>query len=226
WPVTCSVPSAARVPVSVPAVRPTAAVAWPAARAGSSGDPAAVSRRPASTFGVTGPGTSAMVSCSRAAARSVTVPPAPPASAGIEIEKMPRSARSFRYVFWAGPAGFSSRRRTAATGPACLAQSRIDACMASWSGVMAIGTALALLTRRRMRGWNELEHVSLACGQVAGRLGRARLSPARLAHEQEDPGDQGHRAGDAGRHRDDRVEQLQFGAAAGVESDDRLHGVR
>ena len=91
WPVTCNVPSAARVPVSVPAVKPTAPVAWPAARAASSAVvPAAVRSRPARAFGVTGPGTSAMVSCSRAAARSATgAPPAPPGA-------FPRVSRSRR----------------------------------------------------------------------------------------------------------------------------------
>jgi hypothetical protein len=57
---------------------------------------------------------------------------------------------------------------------------------------------------------------------VAGRLGRARLTLTGLAHHQEDAGDQGHGADDPGRHGDDRVEQPQFGAAAGVEIDDRL----
>src|SRR5690349_13259804 len=85
---------------------------------------------------------------------------------------------------------------------------------------------MALLTVRRTRVWKELEHVSLVRGQVAGRLGRVRLSLAGLAHPQEDPGGQGYGTGDPGRQRDDRVEQLQFGAAAGVEIDDRLHGAR
>ena len=95
---------------------------------------------------VRGRGTSAMASCSRAAARSVNVPPALPASPGTAIEKTPRPATSLSQVVQAagsagppGPPG--SRRRTAASGPACLAQSRMDACRATWSGVMAIGTA-------------------------------------------------------------------------------------
>ena len=117
-----------------------------------------------------------------------SVPSAPPTAPGRAIEKIPRSATASQTTSAAaagrpdaaagslGSETPGSRRRTSASGPACCAHSRIDACSARCSCEMAIATGppppprcpvTVMLVRHQ-----ELEHVISKGGQGAPRPAR------------------------------------------------------